>query len=93
LSPANFDAAAAARENLSGLAPQITLTPNSARQLSPRLQIVCVPNQKYLTQVSRDLIQWTTISTDTPAASPYEVVDNATRAAGEYYYRVLWVKP
>jgi uncharacterized repeat protein (TIGR03806 family) len=54
-----------------------------------QLQLSATPNQNYVLQGSTNLIQWTSISTSTPPATPFYLTDpNATNFPNRFY-RVL----
>jgi hypothetical protein len=47
------------------------------------------PGSNYVLQASSDLIQWTSLSTNTPGASPFVLSDPTASKSGYRFYRVI----
>jgi hypothetical protein len=71
------------------LAPQMrwVAAPGGGGQLG-QLQITVVPGGTYVVQRSKDLVTWTSVSTNTPSTTGYAVDD--TTGTGMQFYRVIW---
>jgi uncharacterized repeat protein (TIGR03806 family) len=69
--------------------PAIRFTaPGSFSNGAFQMQLSATPNQSYVLQSSTNLLQWTPISTSTPAASPFDLIDPQATNLQRQFYRV-----
>jgi hypothetical protein len=52
------------------------------------VQLSATPNQPYILQASTNLVQWVSIGTNTPAASPFYLIDPNATSFSRRFYRV-----
>lgn len=57
---------------------------------SVTLVIANTPNLLLTLQTSPDLVNWTTLATPTPTASPYTYIDSTASAASTRFYRAFY---
>jgi len=58
-----------------------------------QLQLSATPNQNYVLQSSTNLMQWISISTSTPSATPFYLTDTNAANFPNRFYRVLLLQP
>ena len=77
-----------------GLAPRLELirSPAGAGAAGARLQVTAAPGGTYVTERSSDLAAWAAISTNTPTANRFEIVEPDGGTAARRYYRVRWLR-
>lgn len=82
----------AANTRFASLAPELRVLDAPSSTTPARLQLTAVPAYSYLIQRSLNLVDWTSISTNTLSTNRLEVIDSSAPTNGPGYYRVIWTQ-